>query len=336
MAHVYVFDPTATDELSRVRGIGRYLQLMREALPEATFTDSLRTLEQDAVLVNPFFNLTQSPRITKRYCKTQIAVIHDLIPLKYPKQFPLGIKGTINVFLNRSTIKNYDYIVTDSEASKKDIISMLRVSPDRVTVIYPPIPESFFESTNDAAIISKLKIENSKFTLYVGDATWNKNLVNIAKAVQKENITAVFVGKVFTTQELSHPWQREVREFMSIVKDDKRFIFPGFVSDEELRALYKHALCNLLVSRDEGFGFSYFEAAAQETPSVLANKPIFQETARDTAVFVNPDDPLDIAAGISRFAGDPKLRKSCGEAAYKRVKTFNLVSFKKQWETILH
>ena len=90
----------------------------------------------------------------KRVAKKQIAVIHDLIPLKYPGHFPAGIRGSINVFLNNLALKNYDLIVTDSAASKKDIVQILKIDESRVKVIYPTLPEVFIES--------KLKTQNLK------------------------------------------------------------------------------------------------------------------------------------------------------------------------------
>ncbi len=120
MTKVFVFDPTNKDKLSAVRGVGRYLQILKENLPKNTiFTDSLKRVTADSVFINPFFNFLQPPPTIKRLAKKQIAVIHDLIPLKYPKHFPAGIQGKINIFLNKLAARNYDTVVTDSYSSKK-------------------------------------------------------------------------------------------------------------------------------------------------------------------------------------------------------------------------
>ena len=60
---------------------------------------------------------------------------------------------------------------------------------------------------------------------------------------------------------------------MAMAKDDKRFIFPGFISDDELITLYEQASLNILLSRDEGFGFSYVEAASLGCPSPPLRPP---------------------------------------------------------------
>src|SRR3989338_4782136 len=123
---IYVFDQIVNDSLSKVRGVGRYLQILKENFPKNTvFTDNIRQIAADSVFINPFFNFLKTPITLKRIANKQIAVIHDLIPLKYPEHFPVGIKGKLNIFLNKLALKNYDLIVTDSEAYKKNINNIL-------------------------------------------------------------------------------------------------------------------------------------------------------------------------------------------------------------------
>ena len=155
MQKVFVYDPTASDKLSSVRGIGRYLQILKESFSnEFVFTSKIENLKfnenfklktENYVFVNPFFNFLQPPLTLRRIAKKQIAVIHDLIPLKYPSHFPAGIRGNINIILNKFALKNYDLIITDSEASKKDIINMLHIHKDKIKVVYPCLPLKFIK-----------------------------------------------------------------------------------------------------------------------------------------------------------------------------------------------
>lgn len=168
---VLVFDPTISDEQTKVRGVGRYLQILRENFAKQWNFSNVLTNESQ-VFINSFFNLLQTPVTLRRIAKKQIAVIHDLIPLKYPEHFPIGIKGKLNVWLNKLALKNYDLIVTDSEASKKDIIQMLKFSENKVEVIYPCLPKVFTRRNDKSITNSKVQISN--YSLYVGDATWNK------------------------------------------------------------------------------------------------------------------------------------------------------------------
>lgn len=317
MDNLYVYDPTAHDRMSKVRGIGRYMQILKENLPDDTiFTSTLEDIPYDSTFLNPFFNLLQPPLTMKRIAKKQIAVIHDLIPLKYPKHFPVGIRGTLNIIANKWALRNYDHIITDSQASKKDIVQFLRIPEEKIKIIYPVLPKIFSSGFNSKSH------SNSKFCLYVGDATWNKNLVNLAKTIQITNIPCIFVGKVFNNSELKfHSWQRELFQFLSLTRNNPLFIFPGFVSDEDLAHLYKNTICNILVSHDEGFGFSYLEAASFGTPSILSDIPIFHEIAQESALFVNQNNPQEIAEKIRLLDTDKNLREELGKKAKIRART---------------
>ncbi len=362
-SRIYVFDPTVKDPLSQVRGIGRYLQILKENFtPEFTFTSNLQNITPDSVLINPFFNFLAPPLLMRKVAKKQVAIIHDLIPLKYPDHFPLGIKGKFNLFLNRLALKNYDLIVTDSEASKKDITRMLKVESDKIKVIYPTLPKIFQTrlDIDNCKFIENWNLKIDNYCLYVGDATWNKNLINLAKAIKIINVTCMFVGKVFagkreypffatwdarrgdppeTKNAVSsfptHPWQKELLGFLKEIEGDKRFILKGFVSDQELISLYQQARLNILVSRDEGFGFSYLEAASQSCPSVLSAIPVLQEIAGETASFARPQDSHDIANQISEIYFNSDLRESLGLQAKKRAGSFSREKFKEDWQQAL-
>ena len=375
MTQVLCFDPTSSDTKSKVRGVGRYLQILKENFPEWQYSSNIKH-QTSNTFIHPFFNFLQKPLTLKRIAKKQIAVIHDLIPLKYPSKFPAGLRGNFNIFLNKITLKKYDLIVTDSLASKKDIIQILKIPEEKVKVIYPCLPKVFkkVSSSKYQVLRKKTKKEkpltsyslllNTNFCLYVGDATWNKNLVNLAHAIKIANVTCVFVGKVFQINRLSsaksekseklkisdesrillnssglsdfnNPWQKELKKFFQLIKDDKRFIFLGYVADEDLIKLYQQASLNILPSRDEGFGFSYLEASSQGCPSVLSDIPVFKEIAKDSSLFANPENPNDIADKIIELYFNKNRQKILGEKALKRSQFFSCEKFKKSFLEII-
>jgi glycosyltransferase involved in cell wall biosynthesis len=388
MTQVLCFDPTSLDNQSKVRGVGRYLQILKENFPKWQYSSNIKH-QTSNTFIHPFFNFLQKPLTLKRIAKKQIAVIHDVIPLKYPSKFPAGIRGNFNIFLNKLALKKYDLIVTDSLVSKKDIIQILKISEEKVKVIYPCLPKIFqinSPSESEGSPTSaksdkseKLKISDesriflnsSGFCLYVGDATWNKNLVNLARAIKIANVTCVFVGKVFQINspsesegsptsaksdkseklkisdesriflnssglsDFTHPWQKELKEFFQLIKDDKRFIFLGYVADEDLIKIYQQASLNILPSRDEGFGFSYLEASSQGCPSILSDIPVFKEIAKDSSLFANPENPNDLADKIIELYLDKNRQKTLGDAAKKRSQFFSCEKFKKSFLEII-
>lgn len=366
---IYVYDSTATDEQSKVRGVGRYMQTMHEYLsPEFTFTKDLKKIPYDSVFINPFFDPIKPPlKFLKRVARKQIAVIHDLIPLKYPQAFPIGIKGKIFKLLNNWNLPTYDLIVTDSVESKKSIMHLLKIPEAKIKVLYATVPKLFlphmdssaespahhhpFHKQADHSIAEFTKLPTSAlmpdtlknlkdYVIYVGDATWNKNLINVARAVQIANLTCVCVGKIFSQAGENgvtykpHPWLAPLYGFFKQVENDKRFIFPGFIPDTTLLELYKNARVNILVSYDEGFGLSFIEAGYVSTPSLLADVPIFHEIARTSAVFANPNDPKNIGQYLNQLFYDNTLREKMSIDAFERAQDFNPDLFRNNWLTI--
>lgn len=326
-APVYVFDPTVADAQSKVRGVGRYLQIIKENCPpDWHFVSHLKGIPSHAVLIQPFYTFYQPPLITRRITDRQIAVIHDVIPLKYPEHFPIGIKAFFYSLMERYHLHLFDEIITDSEASKKDIISYLKVKPEKISVLYPTLAHFFWET-------NIRKSPPSDYCLYVGDGTWNKNLVHIASAIKQTNITCIFAGNIFADTNpvhYTHPWQAELQQFFTITKNDKRFIFAGYVSDKELLNLYAQAKLNILLSRDEGFGFSYGEAASQGCPSLLGDVPIFHEIAGENAAYVDVESPEKIAGALQSLISDEKKLAELSSGALQQSKKYNRDSFKKR------
>lgn len=334
-----VYDPTITDSQSKVRGIGRYLQILRENFKdEFMFAGDINStnIKKDTILINPFFNILAHPLSMSRITRMQVAVIHDLIPLKYPDHFPLGLRGKLNLFLNKFAVGNYDRIITDSYTSKKGIVSLLSIPESKIKVVYPCLPDTLVNRPTQSPLlptINNLSIP-TPYCIYVGDATWNKNLVTIAQAIKLGDVPCVFVGKVFHSsqgdEDLSNPWQKELKEFFKLAAGDKRFIFPGFVKDEDLAALYQHALVNILVSRDEGFGFSYVEASLFGCPSILSKMPIFDEIASSAAEFVSLESPEEICAAIRSFRESPIKREKIGGMAKQQINKYDKRQFKQK------
>jgi len=309
------------------RGGGRFLQILHENLTtdEAEFIPSLTSVTQNDTLLIPIWDPFQAPLITQRVARKQILTIFDVIPLKYPQHFPIGLHGNIQLWKNKRALKNFDSFITISEHSKKDIIHYLNIPAEKIHVVYPTHARTY--STNEDVGQDQPR----EVVVYVGDINWNKNIATLAKALNIAQLRGIFVGKAFKKQQdnMKHPWLREFVRF-NAENPSSRNSFPGYVDDEELKKMYQNALCNVLVSRDEGFGMSYLEAATQKCPSILADVPIFHEIALSAARFVPVDDPDAVAQAILELKQSPNMRAKIGAEAFERSKAFTPTTFRRQ------
>ena len=381
----YVLDPTTTDQLSAVRGVGRYMQTLHDSFGQVqseqydaatglqnavfAFTNDYRTVPPDGILINPFYNIFQKPLKYSRLARRQITVVHDVIPLKYKNNFPVGWKGTFFKYVNKWLLKYSDLIVTDSEASKKDIMFYLKIPEKKIRIIYPTVPKIFLphldthkeslahhhpfhteadrtvpeysELPTRAAGVEHIIGPIRDFILYVGDASWNKNLPTLAQAIQKVNIPLVCVGNIFANRDAilknrPHPWQLSLYSFLKMTYNNPLFIFPGFVPDIDLMLLYKHARMNVLPSLDEGFGLPFIEAGYMSTPSVLADIPVFHEVAKNAGIFANPHDPANIAQKISELYFDNVRQEKMSIEVFDRAQQFDPSRFTQGWISAVH
>lgn len=322
--------PTKTGH--KVRGVGVYTTNLEKSIRKYTKNVNLQVIsnnsqiKEDIDLVHfPYFDPFISSLSKKLRIKT-IVTVHDLIPLVFPKKFPPGIRGRINWFIQKKRLGNVDAIITDSESSKKDILRLIKIPSEKVYVVYLAANEVYRRIIEEKSL-QDVKIKYAlpeKFVLYVGDATWNKNLLNLVRAIVKTKEKAVLVGKAINSDGVEeNGWTKELIEAQKIINESDQFIRLGFVSTEELTLLYN--LCSVFVfpSRYEGFGLPLLEAASCGVPIITSKTSSIPEVIGDAAEFVDPESAEDIASKIEKVLNNEELRKSLSKKAFSRSKQFS-------------
>lgn len=357
MQQLTIYDPAGDQSLGKVRGAGRIMQILRENLSNtARFINDLSQVSEDDILFVPLWQPFQRPFIKKRIAKKHILLLFDVIPLKYPEHFPIGIKGRWWLIQNLRALGIFDQIVTISDQSKEDLIEYLNFDESVVDVVHLTSGNIFFKKTAEKTLIQlqeAYQLPKTPYCTYVGDTNWNKNLLTLAHGIIKAKVHCVCAGNTFsliqdlrnmdseeqheflsTSPMLNHHEQIEFKEFIKLTLHDDHFIFPGYVPDEDLKTIYKHALCNILISRDEGFGLSYLESATQSCPSILSNISVFREIAKDAAYFVDPNSPNELSDTILLLLKKPKAYRVMKEKALKRSAHFSPTLFQERLLTV--
>ncbi|MBP9797934.1 glycosyltransferase family 4 protein [Candidatus Woesebacteria bacterium] len=345
MQQLTIYDPTGDQSLGKVRGAGRVMQILHENFyGKARFISDLTQVSADDILFVPLWQPFQKPFLKKRIAKKHILLLFDVIPLKYPEHFPIGLKGRWWLIQNLRALGLFDQIITISDQSKEDLIEYLNFDESVVDVVHLTSSNVYFKKTSEKSRDELVKLYNlpkTPYSTYVGDTNWNKNLLTLAHGIIKSKIHCICAGQTFsliselrskdpdeqheflsTSPTLNHHEQIEFKEFIKLTLNDDHFVFPGFVPDEDLKTIYKHALCNILISRDEGFGLSYLESATQSCPSILSNISVFREIAGNAAYFVDPESPENLAETIMSLLKKPKSYLAMKEKALARSKGF--------------
>jgi glycosyltransferase involved in cell wall biosynthesis len=180
-----------------VRGIGKMVEGQVEAIKRlsdkaikldtfdfSTNHNTLITGHYDIVHYPYFFPYSFSLTLPeKKYGKKVVVTIQDLIHLIYPKNYPPGIRGKLNLFKQKQRLKNVDAVITISETSKKDIVRFLNIPADKIHVTYLA-GQKFIKKEKDRKKLNLVRKKFNlpeKFALYVGDVNFNKNIPNLIK-----------------------------------------------------------------------------------------------------------------------------------------------------------
>jgi glycosyltransferase involved in cell wall biosynthesis len=184
-------------------------------------------------------------------------------------------------------------VLAISERTKRDVVELYGVSPDRVVVTPLGVDDAF--SPGAAAADS--------YVLLVGAIEPRKNPLAAAAAAREVGRPLVVAGPVR---------DRALARKLGEAGADLR----GYVSRDELVELYRGAACLVFPSRYEGFGLPIVEAMASGTPVVATPDAALREVAGDAAVFAPADE---LASGIRRALED---RERLVAAGIERARRF--------------
>ena len=97
----------------------------------------------------------------------------------------------------------------------------------------------------------------------------------------------------------------------------------GYVDRSQRRALYAGARLLVQPSFEEGFGIAVLEAMSLGVPVVASARGSLPEVAGDAALFVDPDEPEEIARGINRLVRDERFAAACAAKGLTRARAFS-------------
>ena len=318
----------------KVRGVGRYISLLSDNLEKYDKKNSYTFFSRGNKLKNnidvihypyfePFFLTLPHFKKTKT-----VVTVHDLTPLVLSDDFPKGVKGFLKWQIQKLALKNTDAIITDSQASKKDIIKIVGVLPHKVSVVYLSAGEEFKIINNSELIIQNLRKKYNlpkRFSIYIGDVTSNKNLPRIVTAIQQVKIPLVMVGRALVSSfDKKNSWNKDLTDISLQTENNPLFIKTGFVPTSDLTALYNLAEFLIMPSLYEGFGLPVLEAMACGCPVITTREGSLTEVAGDAAFYVDAYSAESIAEGIEKVFNDKKLQGELSNKGIIQSKKFTL------------
>lgn len=231
-----------------------------------------------------------------------VTVAHDLIPLVFGKQYMSNAYTAFRHYQWYEQFLYSDFILSNSEYTKCDMIKYLEVDADRFAVIYggtnPMFRKMEYPKEEKNRVFRKFDIYG-KYLFYVGADDFRKNLDRLAKAFLDLPEELLEEYQLVITCDISQATKQRLTEYE---KDrpvgKKRLVVTGFVTDDEMLLLLNNAKLAVFPSLYEGLGLPVIEAWKCGVPVLTSNNSSLGEIAQDVAVTVDPFSEADICRGL--------------------------------------
>jgi len=252
-----------------------------------------------------------------------VITVHDLAFLHWP-HFLTETSAAYYGQIDRG-VHHAKHVIVPSESTKQDLVRLLGVPDDHVSVIYEAANPRFRPLPLDQTRqqITQQYSLPQKYILYVGTVEPRKNIDGLLRAfrhlLDKYSIsdTALVIAGGFG-------WLYE--ETMQVVKElklEESVQFLGRVPDEDLHSLYVGARCHVHVAHYEGFGLTPLEAMACGTPTIVSNTSSLPEVVGDAALLVDPGDAEEIAIAMHRLLTNDDLHSELCQKGFRRAGCFS-------------
>ena len=262
-----------------------------------------------------------------------VVTLHDAIAERYPELvFPdrhRRLFWGLKVWL---ACRQASRILTVSEAAKDEIVKHLRIDPGRIDVVSEAAHPQFHPIANRelrAAARRRAKLPaEARLILYVGGFAPHKNLSRLLLGFSQvldrsrmEDVHLAFVG-----DPEGSGFHSNYEELRAQIRNEPglqgRVHFTGYVTDEDLVALYSDALALAMPSLSEGFGLPAIEALACGTPVLASNAGAVPEVIGEAGLLFDPIKPAEIGEAIHRIARDADTLTAVRAKALERARRF--------------
>jgi glycosyltransferase involved in cell wall biosynthesis len=276
------------------------------------FKKQLKQLKPDLV----HFTMTQQPILYRGKVVTSIL---DLTTARFSNpvknKYVFWFKQKVYIYVIKRVARKSKQIITISNYVKEDLMDFVRISSKKITTTYPATEEIL----DTAEAVQDLR--GKRFILYVGRPQPHKNLTRLIEsfAKLKENhpdLLLVLAGK---KDKLCDSYIDEAKKY----KLENSIKFTGYVTEGQLKWLYRSCRAYVFPSLSEGFGLPGLEAMLHRAPVVSSNATCLPEVYGDAAWYFNPLDIHDMTRSISEVLDNKELRNKLIRQGREQVKKYS-------------
>lgn len=257
----------------------------------------------------PLVNFCNTAPIFKR---KQIVVIHDAATIRHPNAFSPTFRWWYQ-FLLPLVGKLSARVVVPSRFSARELAECFRIPLNRMTVA-PNSADHVLRIKEDKAVLARHGLTDSRYVLAVGTSAPYKNfgvLEELATKLRAEGVIVVSTGG------------NNKQVFGNAGGTTSHVLRTGYVSDEELVALYSAAECFVFPSLYEGFGIPPLEAMALGCPVVCSDALAMREVLEDAVIYFDGHNSKALGDAVSELLSDHERRLSLAHRGRVRAREFS-------------
>lgn len=237
-----------------------------------------------------------------------VATIHDLSFVHYPQFHPAERVEWLNRELPR-TLARADYLITDSELVRQDLIERFNLSAETVRTIYLGADKRFIPRARQQTteVLKKQGLEHGRYVAFVGTLEPRKGLAVLldAWAQLPEHLRRAFPLVIAGAS----GWRNsDLLERIQTLQARGEVKYLRFVSAEELPFIYSGASVFAYPSVYEGFGLPVLEAMASGVSVICTSGTSMAEFAQDAVLLHEPGSSESLAFELTTLLEDEDLR----------------------------
>ena len=230
-----------------------------------------------------------APRQTYPGKALRVLTVYDMIHERYVANFSPTDRTAA---FKRRAVERADIVVCISENTRRDLLELLQMSPERTVVTHLG-----YDALNPGETRANDLTEGAPYLLYVGARYKYKNFLGLARAYAgSPRLRTSFRIVCFGGGSLTRAEQSELH---ALGLTNEQVVQVGG-DDDMLGRLYAGAYAFVYPSKYEGFGIPPLEAMSLGCPVICSNTSSIPEVAGDAAEYFDPDDLHSIATAIER------------------------------------
>lgn len=255
----------------------------------------------------------------------KVVTIHDLVMYKYPYTQPTAFRIYSRIHTMISA-KISDAIIVPSHSTKQDVINTFKIDENKVHVIHEATTDAF-RPIKEISLLEGARAKYNlpqKYILFVGSMEPRKNLYRLIQSYSDLRRNGKIEQKLVICG--GKGWLNEYERILKLINEmgiEKDVIFPGYIPDEDLSAIYNMADLFVYPSLYEGFGLSPLEAMSCGCPVIASTTSSMPEVVGEAAIMVNPYDIEGLADAMCRVLTNKELRLKMKKQGIERAKMFS-------------